>query len=104
MSSNPILLITGGNTGLGFETIRSLCESKKAYTILLGGRSNDKADAAAKAAQTEFPQSLCTIATVQIDIEDDDSISKAFDHIASKYGRLDILINNAGKSCHCHHI
>jgi NAD(P)-dependent dehydrogenase (short-subunit alcohol dehydrogenase family) len=104
MSSNPILFITGGNTGLGFETIRSLCQSKKGYTILLGGRSIDKANTAAKAAQTEFPQSLSTIATIQIDIEDDVSISKAFDQIASRYGRLDILVNNAGMLPNTHHI
>jgi len=96
MSPKQILFITGGNAGLGFETIRSLCQSSKAYTIILGGRSIDKATAAAKAAETEFPRSLSTITTVQIDIEDDESILKAFEHISSKYGRLDVLINNAG--------
>jgi len=96
MSSNRILFITRGNAGLGFETIRSLYQSSTAYTILLGGRSIDKAIAAATAVQNEFPKSLSTVATVQIDIEDDESISKAFEHISSDYGRLDILINNAG--------
>jgi len=98
MSSNPILFITGGNAGLGFESIRSLCQSSRAYTILLGGRDIEKAKNAAKALETEIPNSLSTVETVQIDIEDDDSISKAFEHISSKYDRLDILINNAGAS------
>jgi NADP-dependent 3-hydroxy acid dehydrogenase YdfG len=96
MASNSVLFITGANTGLGFETVRSLCQSTKPYTILLGGRSIDKAKAAAKAAQTEFPRSLSKIEIVQIDIEDDQSISQAFEYISTKYGRLDILINNAG--------
>jgi NADP-dependent 3-hydroxy acid dehydrogenase YdfG len=56
MASDPVILITGANTGLGFETVKSLCQSPKAYTILLGGRSIDKANAAAKEAQIEFPQ------------------------------------------------
>jgi NADP-dependent 3-hydroxy acid dehydrogenase YdfG len=97
MSSNPIIFITGANTGLGFETVKSLCQSPKAYTILLGGRSIEKANAATEQLQNEFPKSASIIKTVQIDIEDDDSISQAFEHVASQYGRVDILVNNAGK-------
>jgi NADP-dependent 3-hydroxy acid dehydrogenase YdfG len=97
MSSNPIILITGANTGLGFETVKSLCQSPKAYTILLGGRSIEKANAAAERAQKEFPKSASIIKIVQVDIEDDDSISQAFEHVASQYGQVDILVNNAGK-------
>ncbi len=97
MSSDPIIFITGANTGLGFETVKSLYQSPKAYTILLGGRSIEKANAAAEEAKKEFPNSASIIKTVQIDIEDDDSVSRAFDHVASQYGRVDILVNNAGK-------
>ena len=98
MASNPIVFITGANAGLGLQTIKSLCKSTKAYTILLGGRSTDKANAAAKEVQAEFLDTNSVIATVQVDIEDDDSISRAFEFITKKYGRLDVLINNAGKS------
>ena len=96
MSSNTIVLITGANTGLGFETVKSLCQSEVSYTILLAGRSLDKANAAAKTAQAEFPSSRSTIKTIQIDVEDDESINRAFEHVSSEYGRLDVLINNAG--------
>lgn len=96
MSSNPILFITGANTGLGYETIRSLLQSSKPYTILLGGRSLDKANKAAEDLKKEFPKCSSTVATVQIDIADDDSITAAYDHISKEYGRIDILINNAG--------
>jgi len=97
MSSNPIIFITGANTGLGFETVKSLCQSPKAYTILLGGRSIERANAAAEQLQKEFPKSASIIKTVQVDIEDDDSISRVFEHVASQYRRVDILVNNAGK-------
>lgn len=96
MASNPVLLITGANTGLGFETIKALCRSSRAYTILLGGRSIERANAAARKAQEEVPKSPSVIKTLQIDIEDDDSISQAFEYVTNQYGRLDILVNNAG--------
>ncbi|KAI1616503.1 hypothetical protein EDD36DRAFT_137141 [Exophiala viscosa] len=96
MASNEILLVTGGNTGLGFETVKSLCQSEKAYTILLGGRSLEKANAAVENVRVDFPQSASTVKAIQVDIEDDDSISRAYEQVDSEYGRLDILINNAG--------
>lgn len=97
MALNEILLITGGNTGLGFETVKSLCQSSKAYTILLGGRSLDKANAAAESVRADFPQSASTVKAIQVDIEDDDSISKAYEQVDKEYGHVDILINNAGR-------
>ena len=97
MSSSPILLITGANTGLGFETIKALCRSSIAYTILLGGRSIEKAQGAVQLAQSQFTNCPSTLTAIQIDIESDDSILKAFDEVSAKYGRIDILINNAGK-------
>lgn len=99
MSSNPIILITGANTGLGFETIKSFCQSSNPYTILLGGRSLEKAKAAVQEAQKQFPQSPSSLAAIQVDIEDDNSISQAFERVEKQYGCVDILINNAGKSC-----
>lgn len=91
-----IVLITGANAGLGFETVRGFCSSSKTeYEILLGGRSLKKAEQAAEAARAEFPGSH--IVPVQLDIEDDASIQALSAKVESTYGRLDILVNNAGK-------
>ncbi|KAF2096024.1 NAD(P)-binding protein [Rhizodiscina lignyota] len=91
-----LALITGGNTGLGYEIVKALVQSSKSYTILLCGRSIQKAQDAIKELQSEFPNSQSTLSALQVDIEDDDSIKKAFEEVSSKYGKLDILINNAG--------
>lgn len=96
MSNSPITLITGANTGIGFETIKALLGSPNTYTILLGGRSIQKAEDAVQLAKTQFPNSASTLSAIQVDIEDDASISKAFEEVSTKYGRLDVLINNAG--------
>ncbi|KAL5353201.1 hypothetical protein ACLOAV_001234 [Pseudogymnoascus australis] len=96
MSSTPIILITGANTGIGFEVIKALLSSPDTYTILLGGRSFQKAEDAVRLAKALFPNSQSVLSAIQVDIEDDDSISKAFDEVSAKHGRVDVLINNAG--------
>ncbi|OQU99623.1 hypothetical protein CLAIMM_05234 [Cladophialophora immunda] len=97
MAHSTTVLITGANTGLGLETVRSLLQSaNKTYTILLGGRSLEKATIAAKQVKGEVPQSQSEVVPVQIDVEDDQSIKNLFESLEKDYGRLDVLVNNAG--------
>ena len=100
MDPREVVLVTGANTGLGFQMIRALCGSDKEYNVLLGGRSLDKAHQAATSATQEFPSSRSKLWPIQVDIEDDDSIQRAFDEVQTKFGRLDALVNNAGE-CLC---
>ncbi|KXT00007.1 hypothetical protein AC578_4857 [Pseudocercospora eumusae] len=92
-----VVLITGANTGLGFETVKALLQSPRKYTILLGGRDVAKAERAANAAASEIP-SHSIVQHFQIDVEDDSSIAKAYENIAAKYTTIDCIINNAGAS------
>ncbi|KAJ5178935.1 hypothetical protein N7492_002145 [Penicillium capsulatum] len=95
--ASSIVFITGANAGLGLGTVRSLFRSSRTYTVLLGSRSLAKADVARQQLQAEFPNSSTTVAPVQIDVEDDESIQKAFEHISAQYDRVDVLVNNAGQ-------
>jgi NAD(P)-dependent dehydrogenase (short-subunit alcohol dehydrogenase family) len=97
MAASKIIFITGANTGLGFETVKALCDSQISYKIILGSRSLEKAEAAIAEAEKLYPNSRSALAAVQVDIESDESISNAFKSISANYGHLDILINNAGK-------
>ena len=96
MDSEEVVLVTGANTGIGYQIVRAICGSTKANNILLAGRSFAKAQQAVKSATEEFPTSSSKLWPIQVDIEDDDSIKKAFDEVESKFGRLDALVNNAG--------
>ena len=96
MEGETIVLVTGANQGFGFEIVRALCSSERKYAILVGGRSFVRATDAAKAAVFEFPSTNSRTWPIQVDVEDDDSISGAAHEIESKFGRLDVLINNAG--------
>ncbi|KAF2113384.1 hypothetical protein BDV96DRAFT_496435 [Lophiotrema nucula] len=96
MASKGIVLITGANTGIGYQTVKALASSSKTYTVLLGTRSLEKGKDAIEQLKSEVPDTKSEIVPIQIDIMDDASIEKCHKEVESKYGRVDALINNAG--------
>jgi NAD(P)-dependent dehydrogenase (short-subunit alcohol dehydrogenase family) len=99
MAESSIILITGGNTGIGYESVKALYASTQPHIILMGSRSLDKAKDAISKLQSEVPESKSEVVPIQIDIENDASIEKAFKVVENKYGHVDALINNAGMRC-----
>lgn len=87
-----VVFITGGNTGLGFEVVKALAQSDTAYEIIIGCRTKSKGDAAIESVKSGSSSSFSTI---EIDLESDSSIENAVESL-SKYGHLDVLINNGG--------
>lgn len=101
MADQKIVLITGGNTGIGYETVKAFLQSEQQpYCVLMGSRSLDKAHAAIAQLQTEVPQATANhhrVEAVQIDVASDESIQKAVETVKASHSHLDALINNAGK-------
>jgi Short-chain dehydrogenases of various substrate specificities len=97
MASPKIVLVTGGNGGLGYETVKAFYESEKSYRILMGSRSLDKAKAAIEQLHTECPSATNTVEAVELDIASDESIEKAYAKVQTDVGYIDALVNNAGK-------
>ena len=96
MDRKTIVLVTGANTGLGFEIVNGLYSSEKSYEIVVGGRSLIKAQQAADAVSKDFPSSRSKLWPMQVDIENDESIQRIFDEVQTTFGKLDFLVNNAG--------
>jgi NAD(P)-dependent dehydrogenase (short-subunit alcohol dehydrogenase family) len=94
MSNNRIALITGANKGIGLETARQL--GKEGVTVLVGARDEKKAQDAAELLRKEGIEAHGVV----IDLDSSDSIKKAVASVEHQYGRLDILINNAGVMLH----
>jgi len=88
-TSVRIALVTGANRGIGFEVCRQLAE--RDFVVLLTARDAAKAKTAAR--------KLANVGTVDplaLDVADLSSIKKAAAEVASRYGCLDVLVNNAG--------
>lgn len=96
MASRTIVLITGANSGIGYEAVKAFLQSTKPYHILFGARSLGKARIAVEDLKKEVPESKNTIETLEVDLVSDESIEKAFETVKEKYGRVDSLVNNAG--------
>ncbi len=90
MSQKKIALITGANKGIGLETARQL--GQKNITVILAARSEEKATTAAAALKSEGIDAV----PLKLDVSFDADWSAGAKFIESKYGHLDILINNAG--------
>lgn len=88
--SKKIALITGANKGIGLETARQL--GKEGVTIIATARNKEKGIQAVESLQKEGIDAEF----LQLDVDKDTDISAAVAHISNKYGKLDILINNAG--------
>ena len=97
MASRKIVTVTGGNGGIGYETVKALLRSDKPYHILMGSRSLDKAKIAIETLRSECPGATNPVEAVQVDLTSDESIENAFKQVESSHGHIDVLINNAGK-------
>ncbi len=82
--------MTGANKGIGFETVRQL--GKQGFTVLLGARDEERGE---KAAQTLRDEGL-DVRFLSLDVTDENSVRAAAQKVESDFGKLDVLINNAG--------
>lgn len=91
-NEQKIALITGANKGLGFEMARQLAQA--GTTVVLGARDPQKGEAAAEKLRGEGYDAQF----VKLDVNKAEDHAAAAEWLQKKYGRLDILINNAGIS------
>jgi short-subunit dehydrogenase len=87
---DKVALITGGSRGLGLEIARQFCKQGGRVAIL--ARNPDEL----ARAKIELDRLGTEVLTIQCDLLEGDQIQSAVEQTAVRFGKIDILINNAG--------
>ncbi len=84
-----IALVSGGNRGIGLEIARQLAD--RGMTVILGSRDEEQGRAAARRLSGN-------VVARQLDVADEESVARLATSVDDEFGRLDVLVNNAGIS------
>ncbi|HJZ56875.1 MAG TPA: SDR family oxidoreductase [Gemmataceae bacterium] len=90
MSAKKVALVTGANKGIGLETVRQL--APLGYTVLLAARDSARGEAPA----AQLRKQGHDVQFLKLDVGSDADRKAAAKFIADTFGKLDVLINNAG--------
>jgi NAD(P)-dependent dehydrogenase (short-subunit alcohol dehydrogenase family) len=91
-AASTVSLVSGANKGIGLEIARGL--ARAGHHVLIGCRDAVKGDEACAALRAEGGRAQA----LALDVGDDSSIAAAAASIEERFGRLDVLVNNAGLS------
>jgi len=90
--NGKVVLITGGNKGLGKEIGRQL--GMRGYTVVLTARNEQAGNTAAQ----ELREAGCDAHMVRLEVTNPDDIASLVRYLETAFGKLDVLVNNAGIS------
>ena len=91
MASRKVALVTGGATGIGKSAVLAL--ARAGYDVVVNYNSSE---AAARATAREAEKLGAKALLVKCDVSDEGGVRSMLDSINKTFGRLDVLINNAG--------
>ncbi len=89
-----VTIITGGSRGIGYATAERFIQEGAAVIIAASTQAN--ADKAVASLKEKYPQA--TVDGISPNLASYESVQEAFQGVVTKYGRIDVLINNAGIS------
>jgi NAD(P)-dependent dehydrogenase (short-subunit alcohol dehydrogenase family) len=90
VNGQKVALVTGANKGIGLEVAREL--GKAGWIVLLGARNAERG----RAAEAKLRAEKLDAHFVELDVIEPRTISLAASKIQEEFGRLDVLVNNAG--------
>jgi|APCry1669189534_1035231.scaffolds.fasta_scaffold08579_3 3-oxoacyl-[acyl-carrier protein] reductase len=92
--TDKVALITGSSRGIGLAIANRLCQD--GYRVVLNSSKEASLNEATQSLMKQYGETR--IFGVQSDVSDESSVRQMFERIHSHWGRLDVLMNNAGIS------
>lgn len=93
MDINKAIIVTGGSRGIGADIVKGL--ARDGYNVVL---NYNKSEEQAKNIQQELSQNNINIDIFKADVTQREQVKSLIDFCIEKYGKIDVLINNAGIS------
>lgn len=90
-----VILVTGGNQGLGLALIEELATHDKTYKIVLTARN---VESGKKAVAELHGKGHNNVSFIQLDVTDDTSIEQAYIEVEKDFGKVDTFVLNAAIS------
>lgn len=90
--SEKVVIITGASRGIGFALSEEFL--KQGAKLALCGSRPETAEQAAKKLRASYPNA--DILSIAVNVGDSNSVSQMVENVITQWGRIDILINNAG--------
>lgn len=89
-----VCIITGGGSGIGRDAAIKMAQ--EGANVVIVGRTESKLDAV----KSEISEADGTTVSYAVDVADYDAVQQMVDGVLEKFGRIDVLVNNAGHSSH----
>jgi meso-butanediol dehydrogenase/(S,S)-butanediol dehydrogenase/diacetyl reductase len=86
--AGKVVIVTGGGSGIGAAAALRFADEDA--TVVIAGRTKEKLDAVAEQDRHN------RVAVRVVDVADEATVTELVDEVAQTYGRLDVLVNNAG--------
>jgi len=90
------LLITGANKGIGYGVVERLISVPTPFNIIFTARDEALGQKALETLKAKYPNSTSTLTFHQLDVNDEKSLENLASWYEKTFGKLDVLINNAG--------
>lgn len=91
MFNNKVVIVTGGSKGIGESIVKELANS--GYNVVL---NYNKSQEAANRIKEELTASGKTVDIYKADIRNRDEVKGLIEYTINKFGKIDVLVNNAG--------
>ncbi|CAI6297594.1 unnamed protein product [Periconia digitata] len=93
-SGKRIILVTGANTGIGYDTALYLARADSSNHVIVSARNEQRGLDALQKLQDMKPKG--SLSFQKLDVSSDDSIFTAVKEIEANFDKVDVLVNNAG--------